>query len=98
MGQLQPEVTAVITTHRRPLHLREAIASVRSESYPHLECLVIEDGDGGGTPEPLGPDVRILRGHRLGIGGARNLGLAAARGEYVIFLDDDDVALPSRIS
>jgi glycosyltransferase involved in cell wall biosynthesis len=98
MEHLAAQVTAIITTHRRPRHLREALASVRAETCSDVECLVIEDGDGGGAMELLGPDVRILRGDRLGIGGARNLGLAAARGEYVIFLDDDDVALPSRIS
>jgi len=98
MDQFPPQVTAIITTHRRPLHLREALASVCAETCRDVECLVVEDGDGGGTSESLGPDVRMLRGHRLGIVGARNLGLAAARGEYVIFLDDDDVALPSRIS
>lgn len=92
-----PQVTAIITTHRRPLHLREALASVREETFRDVECLVVEDGDGGGATELPG-HVRMLRGHRLGIGGARNLGLAAARGEYVIFLDDDDVALPCRIS
>ncbi len=98
MARLQPEVTAIITTHRRPRHLREAIASVRGETWPKVECLVIEDGDGGDATETLDPEVRVLRGHGLGIGGARNLGLDAARGEYVIFLDDDDVALPGRIS
>jgi glycosyltransferase involved in cell wall biosynthesis len=98
MEQFSPQVTAIITTHMRPLHLREALASVCAETCRDVECLVVEDGDGDGAMEELGPDVRILRGHRLGIGGARNLGLAAARGEYVIFLDDDDVALPSRIA
>lgn len=93
------EVTAVITTHARPECVQEALASVCAETHQHLECVIVDDG---GTFELRGPtpniEVRVVRGERLGVGGARNLGLAAARGELVIFLDDDDVALPNRIT
>lgn len=93
------EVTAVITTHARPEHIHEALASVCAETFKDLECVVVDDG---GTFEPpaagSGIDVRVLRGSRLGVAQARNLGLAAARGTFVIFLDDDDVALPNRIT
>lgn len=93
------EVTAVITTHARPDSVQEALASVRAETYTDIECVVVVDG---GTFEPpaagSGIEVRVVRGDRLGVAAARNLGLAAARGELVIFLDDDDVALPNRIT
>jgi glycosyltransferase involved in cell wall biosynthesis len=95
---MPPEVTAVITTHARPEHVREAVASVRAETFKNLECMVVDDG---GSYEPAGDagiEVRVLRGSGLGVARARNLGLAAARGEFVIFLDDDDVALPNRIT
>lgn len=92
---MAPEVTAVITTHVRPVHVHEAVASLRAETHPHLEIVVVDDG---GALADLGSDVRIVRGESLGVGRARNLGLQAARGEFVIFLDDDDVALPHRIT
>src|ERR1051325_5052049 len=92
---MPPEVTAVITTHVRPLHVFEAVASVRAEAHKDVEIVVVDDG---GTLSDAGSDVRIVRGEALGVGRARNLGLDAARGEFVIFLDDDDVALPHRIT
>lgn len=96
---MAPEVTAIITTHARPRHVHEALASVRAETHADLEIVVVDDG---GTfalpPSDRGGEVRVVRGTDLGIGRARNLGLAAARGEFVIFLDDDDVAFPHRIA
>ncbi len=96
---MPPEVTAVITTHARPDAVQEALASVSAETYPDIECVVVDDG---GTFEPpatgLGIELRVVRGSQLGVAAARNLGLAAARGKFVIFLDDDDVALPNRIT
>lgn len=91
---MPPEVTAVVTTHGRPARVREALASLRAETHRDVEIVVVDDG--GEFPADDTP--RIVRGVRLGIARARNLGLAAARGEFVIFLDDDDVALPHRIS
>lgn len=93
---MSPEVSAIITTHGRPHHVTNAIASIRAELHEDVEFIVVIDGDG-----ELGPgatDVRVVQGQCLGVGRARNLGLQAARGEFVIFLDDDDVAFPWRIS
>ena len=89
------EVTAVITTHGRPASVQEAIASVRAELHENIEIVVVDDG-GEFTPSDV--TLRVVRGLQLGVGRARNLGLAEARGEFVIFLDDDDVALPARIA
>ena len=92
-------VSAVITTCVRPQHVYEALASVWAETYRDVECLVVDDG---GTFDASGirsdRDARVLRSDNRGVAHARNVGLAAARGEFVIFLDDDDVALPNRIS
>jgi hypothetical protein len=87
------EVTAVVTTHGRPHRVQEALASLRAETHRNIEIVVVDDG---GVFESA--SLRVVRGSSLGVARARNLGLDAARGEYVIFLDDDDVALPHRIS
>ncbi|HEV7766623.1 MAG TPA: glycosyltransferase family 2 protein [Thermoanaerobaculia bacterium] len=95
----KPQVTAVITTCARPHYVYEALDSVCAEMHENIECLVVDDG---GTFElrdvDSRVDIRVVRGEKLGVGHARNVGLAAARGEFVIFLDDDDVALPHRIA
>lgn len=92
-------VTAVITTHRRPDQLLAAIQSVRDEVFQDFELIVVEDGDAlsRDSIEGLRPGIRLIQENRLGVARARNLGLAAAAGELVIYLDDDDVALPCRI-
>ena len=64
-----------------------------AETYPGVECLVVDDG---GTFDV--PGFRVIHSGGGGVARARNAGLAAARGEFVIFLDDDDVALPNRIA
>jgi len=91
-----PEVSAIITTHGRPHHVGEAIASIRGELHGDVELIVVNDGDG--QELRFGDEVRVVSGQNLGVGRARNLGLAAAHGQFVIFLDDDDVAFPWRIS
>ena len=92
-------VTAVITTHVRPVHVYEALSSVRGETHQAMEIVIVDDG-GSFVPPAHEPDLafHVVRGAGAGVGRARNLGLAAARGEYVIFLDDDDVAMPNRIA
>src|ERR1043165_3316517 len=92
---MKPEVTAVITTHARPASVRDALASVLAETYESCEVVVVDDG---GSFVPSADNVRVIHGSNLGVGRARNVALAAARGEFIIYLDDDDVALPNRIA
>jgi glycosyltransferase involved in cell wall biosynthesis len=93
-------VTAVVTTHRNPEMLRGALESLRNETYRNFECVIVEDGSELTEEwiEQLFPGARLVAGENLGVAGGRNLGLAAARGEYITFLDDDDVAMPWRIA
>jgi glycosyltransferase involved in cell wall biosynthesis len=71
----RPLVSVVIPTYRRPVLLRHAIASVERQSYPHVEIIVMDD-DGIG---------------RQGPGWCRHEGAQRAHGQYVAFLDDDDL-------
>lgn len=95
---MSPEVTAVITTHARPALVREALRSVQADAYQDMEIVVVDDGGTFAAPTAARLPIRAVHGSNLGVARARNLGLAAARGEFVIYLDDDDIALPNRVS
>jgi glycosyltransferase involved in cell wall biosynthesis len=91
-----PIVTVVIPTRDRPRYLQEAVDSVRAQTYRDLEIVVVTDGASAETLATLGPvfaaaDVRHVRRPHGGPAAARNAGLAAARGELVALLDDDDL-------
>lgn len=98
-----PLVTVVTATHNRLALLRETVESVRRQDHPAWEMIIVDDASEDGTSEwvrSLG-DERI-RGFRFDEhaerSAARNLGLREAGGEWVLFLDDDDLLTPSALS
>ena len=98
-----PRVSAVIATYNRAHLLRHAIESVLAQDYPNLELIVVDDGSSDGTEALVrgysAGRVRYLRHSRnRGLPAGRNSGIDAAEGEYVAFLDDDDMWLPSKIA
>jgi glycosyltransferase involved in cell wall biosynthesis/SAM-dependent methyltransferase len=102
-----PVVSVVVPFLDPGPFLAESIASVRTQTYPHWELLLVDDGSrDGGTDLARAeaarePDrVRYLehREHaRRGASAARNLGIRHARGRYIAFLDADDVWLPEKL-
>lgn len=94
-------VSVIIPTRNRAPLLREAIESVfavRRDGF-ELEVIVVDDGSTDQTASVIAEyELTVLRTNLAGVSAARNAGLAAARGEYVAFLDDDDVWLPNNIA
>ncbi|SDF25189.1 Glycosyltransferase involved in cell wall bisynthesis [Thermus arciformis] len=89
-------ISILIPTKGRPGFLREALESLRRQTFPRFEAIVVEDGEGEGLEvvAALGdPRLRGLRNQGRGQVEARQTGLAEARGEAVLFLDDDDLLL-----
>jgi glycosyltransferase involved in cell wall biosynthesis len=97
-------VSVVIPTRNRCARLLNAIASVRAQTGVDIEIIVVDDASSDNTPRALPalcreePRLRYVRNEcPLGGSGARNTGVALARGEFVAFLDDDDRFLPGKL-
>lgn len=92
-----PRVSILIRTHRRPAFLREALLSVARQTYRNVEAVVVEDGEPTAREmvEREFADVLPVRYHATGtpVGRSRagNLALSVATGEWLNFLDDDDL-------
>ena len=88
-----PAITVVIPTHNRPHLLTRAIRSAEAQTGVSFEILVVDDGDGAGlalVAERHQPYLKAISSQRQGQVPARRLGVAAARGRWIAFLDDDD--------
>jgi hypothetical protein len=97
----EPLVSVVVPTYDRAALVGEAIASALAQDIDDLEVVVVDDGSTDGTREVVSrfdSRVRYLRQRNRGAAAARNLGVAAARGRYVAFLDSDDVWVPEKLS
>ena len=96
-----PRVSAVIPTYNNSVLLREAIESVRSQDMPDLEMVIVDDGSDDDTIDVLGSlkgsDIRVARQANGGPAKARNLGISLSRGQWIAFLDDDDLWLPGKL-
>ena len=108
LGVVADLVSVIVPTYGRADVLREAIESVRAQTYANWELLVVDDNppnsaarrDTESLLRSYADDSRIryLRHSRPRNGSAaRNTGLLASRGEYICFLDDDDVYLPNKL-
>jgi glycosyltransferase involved in cell wall biosynthesis len=96
-----PVVSVVVPTYNGERFLRPAIESILHQTFRDFELIVIDDASTDSTPSILREftDDRIvaLRNERnLGIAGATNRGLNAARGQYIALQDHDDISLPHR--
>jgi glycosyltransferase involved in cell wall biosynthesis len=98
-----PLLSVVIPTWNRAQLVREAICSVLAQREGSVEAIVVDDASTDATVELLENEfdgrIRLLRlEHRRGPGGARNAGARLAKGEFVAFLDSDDVWLPGKLA
>jgi glycosyltransferase involved in cell wall biosynthesis len=93
-------VSVVIPCYNQARFLGEAIESVLSQSYPHFEIVVVDDGSTDNTSEVASryPGVRCIRQENQGLAGARNAGIRHSRGSYLVFLDADDRLLPDALA
>ncbi len=95
-----PRISVVIPVYNRADLLQETLRSVLAQTVQDLEILVVDDGSDD-HPEvavrAVSPSIQVLHQSNAGAGPARNRGVAAATGEYVAFVDSDDLWLPTKL-
>ncbi len=93
-------VSVIIPTFNRKDFLKEAIDSVLSQTYKNFELIVVDDGSTDGTGEMISkyyPQIRYFYQKNKGPSAARNKGIKEAKGEYISFLDSDDLWLKEKL-
>jgi glycosyltransferase involved in cell wall biosynthesis len=100
MTGIQAKISVVIPAYNAERYLREALESVLAQHYPALEILVIDDGsaDGTGGVAQSVAGVRYVRQENAGAAAARNHGVQLAEGEWIAFLDADDLWTVGKLS
>ncbi len=94
-----PLVSVVIPCYNQAAYLGEAVGSVLRQTHPRVEVIVVDDGskDAPGRVTDGHVGVRLIRQTNQGPAAARNTGLRASTGQYLVFLDADDRLLPDAI-
>lgn len=92
-------VSVIIPCFNQAEYLDEAIRSVLAQSFQDFEVLVVDDGSTDATPEVARrhSQVRYFKQANRGLPAARNAGIAASNGRYLVFLDADDRLLPQAL-
>lgn len=98
------DVSIIVPVYNAEKYLRDSVQSMRDQTDPNIEILLVDDGSTDQSPalcaEFARQDsrVRVLRQENAGPGIARNTGLNAAQGEYVYFADADDKMAPDLVA
>jgi hypothetical protein len=93
-------VSVIIPAYNAAKWLGAGVASVRGQTLPADEIIIVDDGSSDGTDllcRDFGSDVLYLRRENGGLAAARNSGVEASSGEWLLFLDADDVLLPNAL-
>lgn len=103
----KPLVSVCLTHHDRPRFLEQAVTSLTAQDYPRFEVILVDDGSpsAGATAlldrlesEFAERNWRLVRQENRYLGAARNRGAKEARGEFLLFMDDDNLAKPDELS
>src|SRR5581483_12146947 len=94
-----PEVSVIIPTYNRRDFVREAIASVLAQAYQDFEVIIVDDGSQDDTHAVIQefPGVRYIYQENRGVSAARNRGVTVSQGEFLAFLDSDDIWRPRKL-
>lgn len=99
-------VSIIIATYNRAAYIEESLRSIQNQTYENFECLIIDDGGNDNTYEVIEPILKTdsrftfqkrTDNYQKGLPGTRNCGLDLAKGDYVIFFDDDDIVHPQNL-
>lgn len=99
-GQI-PSVSIVIPAHNSERWIRSVLESCSAQTVPPHEVIVIDDGSTDGTADvcrSVDPSAHFRKIDQGGVSRARNIGAREASGEWLLFLDSDDILLPHAIS
>ena len=97
MNEKKPLLSIIVPVYNVEKYLRECIRSIQMQSFRNYEVILVNDGSTDRSPEICeayaGEDrrVRIIHSANMGVSSARNIGLDAAKGDYIYFIDSDDV-------
>ena len=94
------KISVVIPCYNAGAFISDAISSVISQTFPPYETIVVDDGSSDDTLQQLQAwkdEVKVLHSPRKGGAGARNIGIQAATGQWIAFLDADDVWYPEHL-
>src|SRR5258706_10307921 len=96
-----PEITVIVPAYNVAEYILPCLASVVSQTHANWTCIVVDDGSTDGTAALVDaledPRIRLVRQANAGVSNARNNGLALATGEYVMFLNGDDLLHPGAL-
>jgi glycosyltransferase involved in cell wall biosynthesis len=102
-----PLVSVIMTHHDRPQFFLQALESIREQDYPNFEVIVVDDGSAlpeshamldGLKSEFKRRKWKIIKTANRYVGAARNTGVRASRGKFIVFVDDDNALLPQTVS
>lgn len=95
-------VSCVVPSYNRAHLLKEAIESTIAQTYQNWEMIIVDDKSPDNTAEVAqsyaaqDPRVKYFLNPEKGVSSARNYGIQMSKGQYIAFLDDDDISLPHR--
>lgn len=101
-SSIQPLVSVILPVYQGEETILRAVDSVLKQQYPHLELIVVDDGSTDQTLAKLeritDPRLKVLKQANQGVAKARNNAYTHANGEYIAFIDADDVWLPNKLT
>lgn len=103
---LNPKVSIIMATYNRAQYIMESIKSIQDQTFEDWECIIVDDGGTDNTEVILklllDKDKRFkylkrTSNYQKGLPGSRNYGLDEAKGDFIIFFDDDDIVHPQNL-
>jgi glycosyltransferase involved in cell wall biosynthesis len=95
-------VSVIVPVYKVEEYIAQTIQSVLNQTYPHFELLIIDDESSDRSVEICqqftDPRLKIISQTNRGLAGARNTGIRNAKGDYLAFLDGDDLWLPEKLA